>query len=109
MISEPEAQELHELIGAAIEAGDTSGLIRARELASLVLSDATDPAQAAPIYQEIILIAPIPGRAYDEPEAIGPFPEGFAADHLKNLLTVGADYEATVIALKNAGERWDED
>lgn len=34
-----EAQELHEAIGAAIEAGDTSRLVRARELAAILVSD----------------------------------------------------------------------
>lgn len=42
MVSHKEAQELHEIIGAAIESGDLSDLPRARAIASLIVSD-TDP------------------------------------------------------------------
>lgn len=41
-VTHGEAQLLHELIGAAIEAEDYTGLRRARELASLVVSDTDD-------------------------------------------------------------------
>ena len=38
-MNEAEANELHELVGAAFETGDTTDLRRARELAALVVSD----------------------------------------------------------------------
>ena len=51
MLNIDEAQELHELIGAAIEAEDYSGLKRARELASIVVTDAEQIHEAEQAWQ----------------------------------------------------------
>lgn len=51
MINHREAQELHEIIGAAIETGDLSELPRAREIASVIVSD-TEPAHTSPLTPE---------------------------------------------------------
>lgn len=42
MLNLTEAQELHEMIGVALETGETDPLARALELASILVSDLED-------------------------------------------------------------------
>lgn len=64
MIDNKEAQELHELIGAAIETGDTSGLARARELAAVVVSD-SEPIPGTKVREEDLAVWFTPNAIVD--------------------------------------------
>lgn len=56
MLSPTEAQELHELIGVAVEVGDHSGLGRARELAAVLVSDTQgEPMTTTPVRDEDLI------------------------------------------------------
>jgi hypothetical protein len=78
MITESEAQEMHEAIGATIESGDLEGLARAREIASIVARDvAAEKEEATPhreeeyrVVWEIDLTAPSPREAAEAAQAI---------------------------------------
>ena len=69
MIDHTEAQELHELIGAAIEASGTNGLDRAREIAATLVAD-TIPEEAVPEETEYNAEAFLTIRAGSRQQAI---------------------------------------